>query len=140
MNETMKEGINNMVRQTEDIEADIEVILPKIKKKQGELARLQKQSKALQNHRPAFSGELERLEADLQVSHETYLERLRNRDYLEYELRRYREIEQKEIQEHERQCNRKAERVRKDELKQFIGHEAGSDATVEEEFTRRIGR
>ncbi len=44
------------------------------------------------------------------------------------------------MKEHERQRNRNAERARKDELKQFIGHEASSNAAVEEELARRIGR
>ncbi len=140
VNENIKEGINNMNSQTDDVKADTKAILHRIKKKQGELARLQRQYKALQNHRPAFSSELEKLETDLQLYHETYLERLRNRDYLEHELRRYRQVEQKEMKEHERQRNRNAERVLKDELKQFIGHEVGSDAAVEEELTFRIRR
>ncbi len=104
------------------------------------MARLQKQYKALQNHRPAFSSEFEKLETGLQLYHETYLERFRNRDYLEHELHRYRQVEQKEMKEHERQRNRNAERVRKDELKQVIGHEVGNDTAVEEELTRRLGR
>ncbi len=104
------------------------------------MERLQKQYKAVQNHRPAFFSELEKLEIDLQLYHENYLDKLLNRDYLEHELRRYRQVEQKEMKEHERQRNRNAERVRKDELKQFIGHEAGSDATLEEEITRKMGR
>ncbi len=140
MNERIRDDIDNLNGQSKDFEADFKAILHRIKKSQAELARLQKQYKALQNHRPAFSSELEKLETDLQLYHETYLERLRNRNYLEHELHRYHQVEQKEMKEHERQRNRNAERARKDELKQFIGHEAGSNAAVEEELTRRIGR
>ncbi len=140
MNERIRDDIDNLNGQSKDFEADSKATLHRVKKTQAELVRQQKRYKALQNHRPAFSSELEKLETDLQLYHETYLDRLRSRSYLEDELHRYRQVEQKEMKEHECQRNRNAERARKDELKQFIGHEASSNAAVEEELARRIGR
>jgi hypothetical protein len=72
------------------------------------------------------------------VVHRTqvYLERFRNLDYLEHELDEYDAAARAETEEHTRRRARAADKVRKEQLKQFIGREPASEAAIEEELQR----
>jgi hypothetical protein len=65
-----------------------------------------------------------------------YLDRFRNLDYLENELDRYNRAEQVEMEEHQRRRNRNAERVRREQLKQFIGRDPQAEAALDDELQR----
>merc|ERR1712072_1043519 len=55
----------------------------------GELERHEKRLSSLQNVRPAFMDEYEKLEGELQKQYSVYLERFRNLDYLQADLQTY---------------------------------------------------
>ncbi|CAM9151321.1 unnamed protein product, partial [Chrysoparadoxa australica] len=137
-----KEKIELLQKQTEDLTADEQSLRGHIKKKRAELERNEKRLRSLQSHRPAFADELEKLEAELRRYYEVYVERFRNLDYLEHELDKYQRAEKAEAEESNRKRNRNAERIRREQLKQFIGRQPENEAAIEEELLRgsRAGR
>ena len=78
----------------------------KIKKKKNELERHEKRLSSLQNVRPAFMDEYEKLEGELQKQYSVYLERFRNLDYLQAELQTYHAADKAEVDEHDRNLKR----------------------------------
>ena len=61
----------------------------KIGRRRQELERAEKRSKGLENVKPEYQEEYERLEADLERFYGMYVEKYTNIDYLEYELDMY---------------------------------------------------
>eukprot|EP00118_Oscarella_pearsei_P017415 m.172298 g.172298 ORF g.172298 m.172298 type:complete len:1343 (+) comp39084_c0_seq21:24-4052(+) len=76
-------------------EANLEA---RIEKKKQELERNQKRLKSLQNVRPAFMDEYEKLEGDLKRQYEEYIDRFRNLTYLEHQLEELNRIEQEKLE------------------------------------------
>ena len=73
-------GTQNKLDNIANDEANLEA---KIEKKKAELERNNKRLKSLQNVRPAFMDEFEKLEGDLKKLYEVYMEKFRNLTYLE---------------------------------------------------------
>ena len=67
-------------------EANLEA---KIEKKKAELERNNKRLKSLQNVRPAFMEEFEKLESELKRLYDVYNEKFRNLTYLEQIVDQY---------------------------------------------------
>eukprot|EP00617_Octactis_speculum_P028098 CAMPEP_0185753416 /NCGR_PEP_ID=MMETSP1174-20130828/12145_1 /TAXON_ID=35687 /ORGANISM="Dictyocha speculum, Strain CCMP1381" /LENGTH=259 /DNA_ID=CAMNT_0028431249 /DNA_START=28 /DNA_END=804 /DNA_ORIENTATION=+ len=63
---TLKENIESMKKQSSELESDEKNLDNKIRRKRAELERNEKRLKNLQNVRPTFMDEYERLEVDLQ--------------------------------------------------------------------------
>ena len=61
----------------------------KIARRRQELERAEKRSKGLENVKPEYLEEYERLESDLERFYGMYVEKYTNIDYLEYELDLY---------------------------------------------------
>lgn len=61
-------------KQCQELEADENSIMSKIKKKQTELERVEKRLKNLQSVRPAFMDEYEKLEKELERYYEVFID------------------------------------------------------------------
>lgn len=71
----------------------------KIKRRRQELERAEKRMKGIENVKPEYQEEYERLEAELERFYMIYVEKYSNIDYLEYELDRYNLQEEKRKKE-----------------------------------------
>ena len=79
-------GTQNKLDNIANDEANLEA---KIDKKKAELERNNKRLNSLQNIRPAFMDEFEKLEGDLKKLYEVYMEKFRNLTYLEQIVEAY---------------------------------------------------
>ena len=75
-------------------------------------------------------GQVEKLEKELQVHYNIYMEKYRNLDYLEHESEKYRKNEEERMEEQERRLKKTRERLLKDEVDLLRG---GDDGPVERE-------
>ncbi|KAL5259375.1 hypothetical protein ACHWQZ_G009729 [Mnemiopsis leidyi] len=109
-------GTQNKLDNIANDEANLEA---KIEKKKAELERNNKRLKSLQNVRPAFMDEFEKLEGDLKKLYEVYMEKFRNLTYLEQIVDAYDRQQQVKVEETEKQLRRMQEQLREEEKKLF---------------------
>merc|ERR1719230_1023011 len=112
----MRDNIETMRKQCEEFEYDETALEAKIKRKQADLERQEKRLHSLQNVRPAFMDEYEKLEKDLQGYYDAYLERFRNLDYLEHQLDKYNQHEREKLEENDRSLKLMQKKIRDEEL------------------------
>ena len=131
MVERCKEDIESAKKACDEYAADERALDAKIKKKKNELERHEKRLSSLQNVRPAFMDEYEKLEGELQKQYSVYLERFRNLDYLQAELQTYHAADKAEVDEHDRNLKRMQKRLREEELRILRGEQepVGSEAS-----------
>ena len=84
-----KQAVNDMKKECEELDTDERNIDMKIKKKQEELERTEKRLRSLENVRPQFMDEVEKLGKELQKHYDIYMEKYRNLDFLEHESEKY---------------------------------------------------
>eukprot|EP01041_Mallomonas_annulata_P006988 gene6988-14203_t len=123
--------VDDVRKECEELEADEKAIEGKIKKKQEELERNEKRLRSLENVRPPFMDEVEKLEKDLQRHYEVYMEKFRNLDYLEHELEQYYKNEEERRLENERRLKKMRERLLREEVELLRG--AGNREDVDDE-------
>ncbi|NXP55428.1 CLUA1 protein, partial [Heliornis fulica] len=87
-----KDMLNNVAFDEASLEA-------KIEKRKLELERSQKRLQTLQNVRPAFMDEYEKIEEQLQKQYSSYLEKFHNLAYMEQLLEDHRQAEQEMFEE-----------------------------------------
>lgn len=116
-----KENVAALNRQVSELKADETALEAKIKKKTSELDRNEKRFKSMQNVRPAFMDEYEKLERELVEEYEIYLERFRNLDFLEHELDKYQQAEREKLEASDRALKKLQKKLRDEELRMFIG-------------------
>jgi clusterin-associated protein 1 len=121
--ERCKEDIESAKKACDEYAADERALDAKIKKKKNELERHEKRLSSLQNVRPAFMDEYEKLEGELQKQYSVYLERFRNLDYLQAELQTYHAADKAEVDEHDRTLKRMQKRLREEELRILRGEQ-----------------
>ncbi|XP_065831813.1 uncharacterized protein [Oscarella lobularis] len=86
------------VHRLENLAGDEANLEARIEKKKQELERNQKRLKSLQNVRPAFMDEYEKLEGKLKRHHEEYIERFRNLTFREHQLKELNRKEQEKLE------------------------------------------
>lgn len=123
--EHTKQQLEDMKKESEELDADERNMENKIKKKQEELERTEKRLKSLENVKPQFMEETEKLEKELQRYYEIYMEKYRNLDYLEFELEKYRRNEEERKQEQDAKLKKMRERLYKDEVELMRGERSG---------------
>merc|ERR1711907_441700 len=99
-------------------------------KKEQDLDRCKKRLKDLENVRPAFMDEFEKLEKELEKIYGSYVEKFRNVEYLEHQLEQYNQAEQEKLEESERNLKRMQKRLKEEELRILRGEpdiDAGDD-------------
>merc|ERR1711990_619639 len=81
--------------------------------------------KDLENVRPAFMDEFEKLEKDLSGIYDAYVQKFRNVEYLEHQLEQYNQAEQEKLEESERNLKRMQKRLKEEELRILRGEQDG---------------
>ncbi|KAJ3189474.1 Clusterin-associated protein 1 [Gaertneriomyces sp. JEL0708] len=105
----------------DNLGADEGNLLSKIDKKKSELERAQKRLQSLQSVRPAYMDEFERIQKDLVVLYEQYMDRFRNQAYLEQQLDEHNRQEQDRFEETEGTLKKMQTRLREEELRLLRG-------------------
>ncbi|ETV98338.1 hypothetical protein H310_09034 [Aphanomyces invadans] len=130
---SVQENVESMERQCSELDAEEKALGAKIKKAQGDLERSEKRLKSLQNVRPAFMEEYEKLEKELERQYAIYCERFRNLDYLQHELDLHNDRELKKLQENDRTLKKMQKKFRDDELAILRGEQDETDIPVPED-------
>ncbi len=128
----IREQINNIadnVSQLEkmcaDLAKDKKSLNTKMERKQTDLERAEKRYQNLKKYVPAHIDDYERLETELKIVYEHYLERFRNLNYLEAELEKYHETEREKQRESDRVLRRMQRRMKEEELRVLRGDGEG---------------
>lgn len=100
---------------------EVQVLEGRVEKRHVELDRLDRRLDSLQAVKPAHSGEIEALEADLGGLYQQYLHKFRNLEYLEGVLDKYGAARQAEAEEADRQLRRIQRQVAAEELRLLQG-------------------
>ncbi|XP_014784706.1 clusterin-associated protein 1 [Octopus bimaculoides] len=108
----VQSDIQKTVAMLENIAADESTLDNKIEKRKIELDRNQKRLQTLQNVRPAYMDEYERLEQELEKLYEAYIIKFRNLTYLEQQLEEYSKMEQDKVKENQYALKSTAEALR----------------------------
>jgi len=114
-NEEIKKTLNKL----DNVAADEANLEAKINKRKNELERSRKRLSTLQNVRPAFMDDFERLEEELKVHYENYLLKFRNMSYLEHQMEQFKRLELIKSNENEN-LRRKIQHRLKEEEKNVI--------------------
>merc|ERR1711988_1140954 len=107
------------------LQEDEDSLNEKIAKKQSDLDRCKKRLSDLENVRPAFMDEFEKLEKELEKYYGVYIEKFRNVEYLEHQLEQYNQAEQEKLEESERNLKRMQKRLKEEELRILRGEQEG---------------
>merc|ERR1712178_315156 len=121
----LREESKNMEEMCNKLQDDETSLQEKIARKEQDLDRCKKRLKDLENVRPAFMDEFEKLEKELEKIYSVYIEKFRNVEYLEHELERYNQEEQEKLEESERNLKRMQKRLKEEELKILRGEHEG---------------
>lgn len=97
--QSQSDYVNSLIQKVENLAADESSLEAKIEKKKADLERSKNRLKSLQEVRPQFMDEYEKLEVELQKQYTAYLERFRNLEYLENELEQIHRSEQDAFEE-----------------------------------------
>ena len=81
--------MDEMKETVKSLHGDESVLQNTIQRRRLELERADKRLKGIENVKPEFQEEYERLETELERFYSTYVEKYTNIDYLEYELDLY---------------------------------------------------
>lgn len=125
MTTNLRSESERMEGMCKQLEEDEKSLMDKIDKKQADLDRCKKRLSDLENVRPAFMDEFEKLEKELEKYYGVYIEKYRNVEYLEHELERYNQEEQEKLEESERNLRRMQKRLKEEELKILRGEHEG---------------
>merc|ERR1711871_543180 len=112
------------------LQEDEDSLNEKISKKQADLDRCKKRLKDLENVRPAFMDEFEKLEKELAKIYGNYVEKFRNVEYLEHQLEQYNQAEQEKLEESERNLKRMQKRLKEEELRILRGEHEGDGGEI----------
>ncbi|KAI4501524.1 hypothetical protein M0802_003401 [Mischocyttarus mexicanus] len=88
----------------------------RIERRRSELERNQKRLQALRKVRPAFMEEYEKLEAELRILYDDYLQKFRYLSYLEHLHEDAAKAEQERIEKRQAETKRKLEQLRSEDL------------------------
>jgi clusterin-associated protein 1 len=81
--------MNEMEDTVKQLKQDENELDSKIKRRKVELERAEKRLKGIENVKPEYQDEYERLEAELERFYNIYVEKFANIDFLEYEIDMY---------------------------------------------------
>lgn len=117
-----RRAVEDMRKESEEMEHEELNLETKIKKRQEELERMEKRLRSLDNVRPQFLEEQDKLEKELQRQYDIYMEKYRTLDYLENELEQYHKAEEERKEEHDRKLKRMREKLLKEEVEVLRGN------------------
>lgn len=136
----LSEEIEKVVSMMGNLDADEANLASKIEKKRMDLERNNKRLRALESVRPAFMDEYEKLEAELQVQYELYIERFRNLGFVENQLEELNRAEQDKFEQAEQSLKRMHEKMAHEDMgqnamdgpREFINGDTDSDQSDDE--------
>ncbi|NXN95004.1 CLUA1 protein, partial [Rhinopomastus cyanomelas] len=137
----MKVAINSVLEQVQktkdmlnNVALDEAALEAKIEKRKLELERSQKRLQTLQNVRPAFMDEYEKIEEQLQKQYSSYLEKFRNLTYMEQLLEDHRQTEQEKFEEASNMLRLIQNRLKEEEQHLLTsGNSDDSDVEIQED-------
>ena len=118
---SVRDNVQGLERMLGDLRRDEESLESKIEKRRAELERAEKRLSALRQVRPAYMDEYEQLETGMDEMFEAYVEKRRNLDYLEWQLRELSADEDAAREEKERELRDMQRRMRNEEMKILRG-------------------
>eukprot|EP00658_Telonema_sp_P-2_P079007 TRINITY_DN7546_c0_g1_i10.p1 TRINITY_DN7546_c0_g1~~TRINITY_DN7546_c0_g1_i10.p1 ORF type:complete len:428 (-),score=142.47 TRINITY_DN7546_c0_g1_i10:554-1837(-) len=127
MSSSILDDADKMKSMCKELDQDESTLREKIEKKTVDLDRCHKRLKDLENVRPAFMDEFEKLEEELQKHYAIYVQKFRNLEYLEHQLEQYNQVEQEKLAESKRALERMHKRLREEELKILRGEQEIGD-------------
>lgn len=127
----VQQEIQKTMSMLENIASDETTLDNKIEKRKTELDRNKKRLQTLQNVRPAYMDEYERLEQELEKVYENYIIKFRNLTYLEQQLEEYNKLEQDKFKETQFAMQSSVEKMRVEEKKHLQ-----SSLDEDDEFSR----
>ncbi|CAD7957465.1 unnamed protein product [Amoebophrya sp. A25] len=122
---THTEKVTSLRQTVDELSRDEKNLESKIKKKKQELDRCSARLGQLTSVRPAFMDEYEKLEEELAKVYDSYVQRFRNLDYLEYELDHLNKEEEEKMEQNARELKRLQKRLREEEWRMLRGDEDG---------------
>jgi len=127
MSSSILDDADKMQAMCKELDQDEQTLREKIDKKTIDLDRCHKRLKDLENVRPAFMDEFEKLEEELQKHYAIYVQKFRNLEYLEHQLEQYNQVEQEKLAESKRALEKMHKRLREEELKILRGEQEIGD-------------
>jgi len=118
---SVRDNVQGLERTLGDLRRDEESLESKIEKRRAELERAEKRLSALRQVRPAYMDEYDQLEAGMDEMYDAYVEKRRNLDYLEWQLREMSADEDAAREEKERELRDMQRRMRNEEMKILRG-------------------
>eukprot|EP00586_Coscinodiscus_wailesii_P015784 CAMPEP_0172500316 /NCGR_PEP_ID=MMETSP1066-20121228/136859_1 /TAXON_ID=671091 /ORGANISM="Coscinodiscus wailesii, Strain CCMP2513" /LENGTH=478 /DNA_ID=CAMNT_0013274489 /DNA_START=106 /DNA_END=1542 /DNA_ORIENTATION=- len=129
--QTSHHDISKTVKNTLTLQSEERSIQHALQKKRSDLNRCEKRLSVLKNVRPAFMDEYEKAQEEFQLVYDVYVERFRNLNYLESELRGWRRSEEERRLEVQRATKRMQKKLQEEELKLLRGED--HDLVMEDE-------
>jgi len=138
MTTSLREEGKNMEEMCSKLQDDETSLQEKIAKKEQDLDRCKKRLKDLENVRPAFMDEFEKLEKELEKIYGSYVEKFRNVEYLEHQLEQYNQAEQEKLEESERNLKRMQKRLKEEELRILRGEQDGDGGDDDDRRSNKV--
>jgi clusterin-associated protein 1 len=110
--------------------ADQQNLISKIEKKQVEYERTQKRLKSLSKVRPQYMDEFQKIEQEVVVLYQSWMEKFRNLAFLEQQLDELRMEEQTKFDETENDLKKMQDRIRQEELSLLRGENDSNITTT----------
>eukprot|EP00823_Brevimastigomonas_motovehiculus_P009691 TRINITY_DN941_c0_g1_i1.p1 TRINITY_DN941_c0_g1~~TRINITY_DN941_c0_g1_i1.p1 ORF type:complete len:605 (-),score=222.48 TRINITY_DN941_c0_g1_i1:124-1938(-) len=117
----LSENITELEKMCDDLTKEQKTLKAKIDRKQADLVRADKRLNSMKQVRPAFRDEYDKLEKELRVCYNSYVEKYRNLHYLETELSKYHKQELERKMENDRILKQMQKRLREEELAMMHG-------------------
>lgn len=119
--------MGQMTEMIENLRQDEKELENKIQRRATELERSDKRLKGIEQVRPEFMDEYEKLEQEIDKYYNMYIEKFRNLDYLEYQLDTFNKKEIEKKKENEKALKKIQDKYKIEEFKTFNeGNEDGN--------------
>lgn len=124
--------MEQMAKMIENLRSDEKELENKIQRRATELERSDKRLKGIEQVRPEFMDEYEKLEQEIEKYYNMYIEKFKNLDYLENQLDKYNEKELLKKAENEKALKKIQEKYKMEEFK--VINEGNEDGNIMNEM------
>ena len=127
-----EQQMGQMSEMIENLKQDERELENKIQRRAAELERSNKRLKSIEQVRPEFMDEYEKLEQEIEKYYNMYIEKFRNLDYLEHQLDTYNKKEMEKRKENQKALKKIQEKYKIEEFK--IINEGNEDGNIMNEM------
>ena len=127
-----EQQMGQMAEMIENLKQDERELENKIQRRAAELERSNKRLKSIEQVRPEFMDEYEKLEQEIEKYYNMYIEKFRNLDYLEHQLDTYNKKEMEKRKENQKALKKIQEKYKIEEFK--IINEGNEDGNIMNEM------